>query len=44
MDYDELIFELKRLFDLASEYNFEMAEELYAVVNAHAPTQGDCCG
>lgn len=44
MKYEEVIYELKRLTDLASEYNFELAEELYAVINSHEPAHGDCCG
>ena len=44
MTYAELIFELKRLADLASDYNFEFAEELYAVINSHEEPVGDCCG
>lgn len=44
MTYEELIYELKRLSDLASEYNFEFAEELYKIINEHDTTKGDCCG
>jgi hypothetical protein len=44
MTYAEVFFELKRLAGLASEYNFEFAEELYKVINEHEAAQGDCCG
>lgn len=44
MTYEESIYELKRLADIVSEYNFELAEELYQVINSHDVPKGDCCG
>jgi len=44
MTYDELIFELKRLKDLAWDVNWNIALDLEQLINEHAPAGGDCCG
>lgn len=44
MTYAELIFELKRLADLAEEYNFDLANDLADIINQHEEPKGDCCG
>lgn len=44
MEFEQVIFELKRLADIASEHNFELAEELYNVINQYEQPKGECCG
>jgi hypothetical protein len=44
MTYDELIYELKRLKEIAWEVDLEIASELEQIINEHAPSVGDCCG
>ena len=46
MDYSELIYELKRLSDLAEEFDYELANDLKDVINQYDTTKkGECsCG
>lgn len=44
MTYAELIFELKRLTELARTVDDDLAEDLYDVVVQYEPPKGDCCG
>lgn len=44
MTYAEIIFELKRLKDLAEEVNWDLAEDIEDIINVHALPEGDCCG
>ena len=44
MTYAELIFELKRLIDLAWTDNSDLARDLQDVLNQYEEPKGDCCG
>ncbi len=44
MTYEELIFELKRLVDLAYAIDYNIANDLNSVLVQYDEPKGDCCG
>lgn len=44
MSYEEIIFELKRLKDLAEDVSWDLAKDIEEVINMHKLPEGDCCG
>lgn len=44
MTYDEIIYELKRLAELALAIDTDLAEELTVLVSQYEPAKGECCG
>ena len=44
MTYAELIFELKRLAELAKTVDDDIAEDLNDLLAVYNPPKGDCCG
>jgi hypothetical protein len=44
MTYAELIFELKRLADLAHTVDDDIANDLHDLLAVYDTPKGDCCG
>lgn len=44
MTYAELIFELKRLTDLAYTVDYNLGNDLNTVLVQYQEPEGDCCG
>ena len=44
MTYAELIFELKRLAELAGDVSWDIQQDLVNLINEHDIPKGDCCG
>jgi hypothetical protein len=44
MTHDELLYELKRLTELALNIDEELAQELAMLISQYEPSKGDCCG